>query len=73
MVVERDRVVARPEQGIPENSAHCAIRNQSSKSRTSDKAANRQYMEYLRKELMKILRGDLSYEEVFASSDAVPD
>lgn len=68
LLVERDRVLAKPELGIPANEAHCAIRNSSAKSRTTEKGANRQYMEYLRKELMKKLRGDLSYDDVFACS-----
>lgn len=65
LIVERDRVAANPDVGIPENPAHCAIRNRSPKSRTTDKAANRLYVDYLRKELMKRLKADLSYDEVF--------
>jgi hypothetical protein len=66
LLVERDKVIAQPDWGIPANPAHCAIRNSSPKSRTDEKANNRKYMDYLRKELMKKIRGDLSYDEVFS-------
>ena len=67
-MVERDRVDAKPELGLPANPAHCALRNGSPKSRTTDKAANRLYVDYLRKELMKRLNADLSYLEVFEAA-----
>jgi hypothetical protein len=69
MIIERDPRPAQPEFDIPENPAHCALRNCSPNSRTKDKAANRQYVEYLRTELLKRLRADLSYDEVFSSNE----
>ena len=63
--VERSPTPAVPEIGYPENPAHCAIRNVSPNSRTTDKAANRVYVEYLRKELLKLVRADLGYAEIF--------
>lgn len=65
IIVERDAIKANTAMTTPENPAHCAVRNRSHKSRTADKAANRMFVEYLRKELMKRLQGDLSYDEVF--------
>ena len=67
-VVERDRVAENLELGIPANPAHCAVRNRSLKSRTTDKAANRLYVDYLRKELLKLIRADLGYPEVFVAA-----
>lgn len=68
ILVERDRIEAQPDLGIPANPAHCAVRNSSPKSRTDENATNRKYMDYLRKELMKRIRGDLSYDEVFSGT-----
>lgn len=64
-LVERDLVLEDLEHGVPANLAHCAVRNRSPKSLTADKAANRLYVDYLRKELLKRIRGDLGYADVF--------
>ena len=65
MSIERKPEPANAELGFPENPAHCAIRNTSPNSRTTDKAANRAYVDYLRKEIMKRIKCDLGYAEVF--------
>jgi len=65
IVVERDPTAADPDKGMPANSAHCAIKNISNKSRTDNVAENRKYVDYLRKELLKIIKENMSYQELF--------
>jgi hypothetical protein len=61
LVVERFPTGPRPELGLVANPAHCAIRN---KARNGN-AINRAYIDYLRTQLLKLIRATLEYKEVF--------
>jgi hypothetical protein len=65
MKIERDHVAANPETGIPENPAHCAIRNTSTKPRTMGKGGKRIYADYLRTQLLRLIRNTFTYGQVF--------